>query len=56
MQRAVRSMEQMCMGFGLQIFTLRIMVMVFHGTETIKAKTVIDGSVLEQVSKFEYLG
>ena len=32
------------------------MVMTFRGTDPVRAKIVIDGTVLEQVSNFEYLG
>ena len=41
---------------GLQISTLKAKVMAFHGTDPIRAKIVIDSTVLEQVINFEYLG
>ena len=42
--------------FWLQIFTLKNKVMVFHGADPSGVKIVVDGSVLEKVSNFEYLG
>ena len=40
----------------MQISTLKTKVIAFRRTNPVRAKIVIDGTVLEQVSNFEYLG
>ena len=41
---------------GLQISTIKTKVMAFCGTDPVRAKIIIDGTDLEQVSNFEYPG
>ena len=38
------------------IFTYKICIMAFRESDPVREKIVIDGSVLEQISNFEYLG
>ena len=40
----------------MQISTRKTKVMAFRGTDRVQVKVVIDGTVLEQVSSFQYLG
>ena len=49
-------LNRICKDSGLQISTIKTKVMPFCGTDPVRAKTVIDGTVLDQVSNFEYLG
>ena len=45
-----------CKDFGLHISKISWVPMAFHGVDHIRAQIVFDGTVLEQVSNFEYLG
>ena len=49
-------LNRICTDSGLQISTLKTKAMGFRGTNPVRTKIVIDGTVLEQVSNFEYLG
>ena len=46
---------QACNDLVLLVWTLKPVLMAFHG-DTIRANIVIDCTVLEQVSHFDYLG
>ena len=55
LQMGIHLLNRMCKESGLQISTLKTKVMDCRGTDTVRAKIVIDSTVLEQVSNFEYL-
>ena len=53
LQMTVHSLSRISKDFGLQISAMKTKVMAFHGAAPVRAKTVIDGAVLEHVSNFE---
>ena len=55
-RQGIHLLNGICKDPGLQIFTIKTKVMDFCGTYTVQTKIVIDTTVLEQVSSFEYLG
>ena len=50
LQKAVHSL--ICRDIGLQTSSLMTKLMAFHGADAVRAKIVVDGTVLEQVSYF----
>ena len=53
---SINFLNGICKDSELQISTIKTKVMAFCGTDPVRAKIVIDGAVLKQVSSFEYLG
>lgn len=50
----VRSLSHMCKDLRLQISTLKTKVIPFHGVGHIQIKIVVDGTLTDQASNFEY--
>ena len=53
---SVHSLTRIYNDFGLQNSALKTKVMAFHGADPIRANIVVDGTVIDQVSNFGYLG
>ena len=56
LQMGIHFLNGICKDSGLQISTIKTKVIAFCGTDPVRAKSVIDGTILEQFSSFEYLG
>ena len=56
LQMGIHLLNRICKDSGLQISTHKTNVMAFSGTDLVRAKIVIDSTVLEQVRNFKYLG
>ena len=56
LQVGMHLLNGICKHFGLQTSTLKTNEMGFRRTDIVRAKDVIAGTILGQVSKFEYLG
>jgi len=46
----------MCKDYNLKISTGRTKIMAFKGKHLVRSEIEIDGSILEQVKQFNYLG
>lgn len=56
LQMGIDLLNRICKDSGLQISTLKTKKIGFRGSDPVQAKIVINGTALEQVSNFEYLG
>jgi len=56
LQKSVCMLNQMSKGYNLKISTDKTKIMAFKGKHIKRFKTEIDGSILEQVKRFNYLG
>ena len=56
LQMEIVLLNRICKFSGLQTSTRKTKVMAFRGTGPLRAGIIVDGTVLEQVSNFEYLG
>ena len=56
LQKSVCILNQMCKDYNLKISTDKTKIMAFKGKHLVRSKIEIDGSVLEQVNQFNYLG
>ncbi len=55
-QIAVHKLSQIANEYGMKISPNKTKVMAFKGLEPLRAKIVIDGQIIEQISEFKYLG
>jgi len=55
-QKSVYILNQMSKDYNLKITTDKTKIMAFKGKHLVRSKTEIDGSKLEKVRKFNYLG
>ena len=56
LQRFVHILSQMAWEYDLKISSSKTKIMAFRGKHLIRSKIVIDGSIMEQVNQFNYLG
>jgi len=56
LQKSVYILNQMNKDYNLKISTDKIKIMAFKGKHLVRFKIEIDGSILEQVKQFNYLG
>jgi len=56
LQKSVYILNQMSKDYYLKISTDKIKIMAFKGKHLVRSKIEIDGSILEQVRQFNYLG
>jgi len=55
-QKSVYLLNQMSKDYNLKISTDKTKIMAFKGKHLVRSKIEMDGSILEQVKKFNYLG
>jgi len=56
LQKSVYILNQMSNDYNLKIFTEKTKIMAFKGKHLVRSKLEIDGSILEKVRQFNYLG
>jgi len=56
LQKSVYILNQMSKDYSLKISTEKTNIMAFKGKQLVRSKIEIDGSILEQVKQFNYLG
>ena len=56
LQKSVYILNQISKDYNLKISTDKTKVMAFKGKHLVRSKIEIDGSILEKVRKFNYLG
>jgi len=56
LKKSVYVLKQMSKEYNLKISTDKTKIMVFKGKPLVRSTVEIDGSTLEQVRKFNYLG
>ena len=56
LQKSVYLLNQMSKDYNLKISTDKTKIMAFKGKHFVRSKIEIDGSILEQVKQFSYLG
>jgi len=56
LQKSVYILNQMCKYYNLKISMDKTKIMAFKGKHLVRCKIEIDGSILEQVKQFNYLG
>ena len=56
LQKSVYILNQMNKDYNLKISTNETKIMAFKGKHLVRSKIEIDGSILEQVKQFSYLG
>jgi hypothetical protein len=56
LQKSVYILNQMCKDYNLKISTDKTKIMALRGKHLVLSKIEIDGSILEKVKQFNYLG
>ena len=56
LQRSIYTLRTLCQKYNFKISNTKTKVMDFLGENSVRTKIIIDNSVLEQVSHFNYLG
>ena len=56
LQKPLYILNHMCKDYNLKIFTDKTKIMAFKGKHLVFSKIEIDGSILEKVKQFNYLG
>ena len=56
LQKSVYMLNQTSKDYKLKISTDKTKIVVFKGKHSVRSKIEIDGSILEQVKQFDYLG
>ena len=56
LQKSVYILNQMSKDYNLKISTDKTKIMAFRGKHLVRSKIERDGSILEQVKQFNYLG
>jgi len=56
LQKSVYILKQMSKDYNLKISTNKTKIMAFKGKHLVRSKIEIDGSILQQVKQFNYLG
>ena len=56
LQNALFKLNNICKEYSLNISTNKTKVLAFKGTETIRAKIILERKPIEQVNCFNYLG
>jgi len=56
LQKSVYMLNQMSKDYNLEISTDKTKIMAFRGKHLVRSKIETDGSILEQVKRFNYLG
>jgi len=56
LKKSVYILNQMSKDYNLKIFTDKTKIMAFKGNHLVCSKIEIDGSILQQVKQFNYLG
>jgi hypothetical protein len=56
LQKSVSMLNQMNKDYNFKISTDKTKIMAFKGKHLVRSKIEIDGSILEQVRQFNYLG
>ena len=55
-QKSVNILNQISKGYNLKISKDKTKIMSFEGKYLVRSKLEIDGSILQQVKRFNYLG
>ena len=56
LQLSIFQLDRICKEYGLQISINKTKIMAFKGKWPVRSKIVLNNCILEQVSKFKYLG